>query len=709
MLLASTFVLAQQKITLDKIWGGEFRQKNINNIESMKDGESYTVLQYSTNYTSIDRYSYSTNNKTSTIVDGSALKEASFFTSYKFSPDESMVLLATKRKGIFRHSFTAKYYVYFIESKKIVALSENVEQEPTFSPDGNKIAYVYNNNIFTKDIASGKTTKITNDGIKNEIINGVTDWVYEEEFAFVKAFDWSPDSKYIAYMKFDEKDVPEISFDIFGNNLYPSQLKYKYPKAGENNSIVTLHLYSTEDEKINDIDIKAEEDYYIPRIKWNKESHNLSYTILNRHQNNLTLNLVNASTLKNKTLLNEKSDTYIDITDNLTFLNDNSFLWTSEKDGFNHIYHYSSTGSLIKKITKGDWEITNYYGFDGERIFYQSTENGSINRGVYSVKINGRSTKDLSVEPGTNSADFSSNLKYYINTHSNANSPNIYSLREAEKGKLIKVIEDNVELKDKLSKYDIQRLKFLKIKTENDVELNAWMIKPKDFNPTKKYPLFMYVYGGPGSQTVKNAWGYSNYMWFEMLAEMGYIVVSVDNRGTGGKGADFKKCTYKELGKLEIQDQIDAAKYLGTLPYVDKGRIGMFGWSYGGYMTSLAMTKGADTFKMGIAVAPVTNWRFYDSVYTERYMQTPQENASGYDENSPINHVSKLKGSYLLVHGSADDNVHYQNTMRMIESLVQANKQFDLFIYPDKDHGIYGGNTRLHLYNKMTDFIKENL
>ncbi len=501
-----------------------------------------------------------------------------------------------------------------------------------------------------------------------------------------------------------------MNIDIFGTTLYPGQMKFKYPKAGEKNSKISLHIYSFE----NDSSIRAnieDDDFYIPRMKWNKQNHKLAYTLLNRHQNDLKLNLIDASTMTEKTLLHETSTTYIDVDEDLTFLKDNSFIWTSEHDGFNHIYLYNSSGELIKQLTKGNWEVTSFYGYNEkkERLYYQSTETGSINRGVYSIRLSGKGKQKLSVEDGSNSANFSKNFNYYINTLSSANTPSVYSLNKAKNGKQLKVIENNNVLKTTLSSYRLPEKKFLTIKTTEGVELNAWMIKPADFNPTKEYPVFMYVYGGPGSQTVQNNWGGSNYMWFEMLAQKGYIVVSVDNRGTGGKGADFKKSTYKELGKFEIQDQIEAAKYLGSLPYVDKERIGMFGWSYGGYMTSLAMTKGAGIFKMGIAVAPVTNWRFYDSVYTERYMQTPQENGNGYDENSPINHVSKLKGAYLLVHGSADDNVHYQNTMRMIEALVQANKQFDLFIYPDKNHGIYGGNTRLHLYNKMTKFIEDNL
>ncbi len=710
VLLTSSFVNAQQQITLEDIWGGKFSQEYINDIQSMNDGEHYTILEYGNSGTSVDKYSYSSFKKVSTIVNGSDLSEAPFFTGYSFSPDEKNILLVTEATAVYRHSYTAKHYLYNIASKSLKEISKGLEQEPTFSPNGKQIAYVRDNNIYVVNLSDNKEIQLTTDGKKNEIINGITDWVYEEEFAFVRSFEWSPDGKYIAYLKFDEKEVPEMNIDIFGTTLYPGQMKFKYPKAGEKNSKISLHIYSFD----NDSSIRAnieDDDFYIPRMKWNKQNHKLAYTLLNRHQNDLKLNLIDASTMTEKTLLHETSTTYIDVDEDLTFLKDNSFIWTSEHDGFNHIYLYNSSGELIKQLTKGNWEVTSFYGYNEkkERLYYQSTETGSINRGVYSIRLSGKGKQKLSVEDGSNSANFSKNFNYYINTLSSANTPSVYSLNKAKNGKQLKVIENNNVLKTTLSSYRLPEKKFLTIKTTEGVELNAWMIKPADFNPTKEYPVFMYVYGGPGSQTVQNNWGGSNYMWFEMLAQKGYIVVSVDNRGTGGKGADFKKSTYKELGKFEIQDQIEAAKYLGSLPYVDKERIGMFGWSYGGYMTSLAMTKGAGIFKMGIAVAPVTNWRFYDSVYTERYMQTPQENGNGYDENSPINHVSKLKGAYLLVHGSADDNVHYQNTMRMIEALVQANKQFDLFIYPDKNHGIYGGNTRLHLYNKMTKFIEDNL
>ena len=429
---------------------------------------------------------------------------------------------------------------------------------------------------------------------------------------------------------------------------------------------------------------------------------------LNRHQNKLDFIVVDSKDGSNRVLFTEEDKYYIDINDNLTFLPNNFFIWTSEKKGYNHIYLKGLDGSE-EQITSGSWEVTSFYGLDSDKmeIFFSSTEDGSINRSIYCLDLDSGKRKKLSTQTGTNSAKFSNGLKYYINTYSNANTPPIFTLHKAD-GSLIKTIEDNTEFQNKLEEYNISEKEFITIYTDN-ADLNAWIIKPPNFDDNKKYPLFMFLYGGPGSQKVLNRYEGNNFYWYQMLAQKGYVIACVDNRGTGGKGAEFKKMTYKELGKYETIDQIDAAKYFGSLNYIDEKRIGIQGWSYGGYMSSLAITKGADVFNLAVAVAPVTNWRYYDNIYTERYMQTPQENPSGYDENSPINHVEKLKGKYLLIHGTADDNVHVQNTYEMSSALVRANKQFDLFVYPDKNHGIYGKNTRYHLYKKITNFILDNL
>ena len=714
----SATISAQKKeITLEDIWSNEtFKEEQLNSFHSMNIGDFYTILNIDseTQSTSLDKYDYKTLERIETIVDSKDLKEIDNFDSYEFDATENKVLLGMDSEQIYRRSSLGKYYVYDITLKKLQLVSENKIQEPTFSPDGNKVAYAHNNNIYIKNLTPsprGGTIQVTSDGEKNKIINGVTDWVYEEEFGFVRAFDWNGNSDKLAFLRFDETEVPEFSMDMYGTGLYPTQHVFKYPKAGEKNALISLHIFNINAKKSEQVDLKEKAQYYIPRIEWTNNSNALAVTTLNRHQNNLNLLFIDGTTLESFVVLNEKDAAYVNITNNLTFLKDNSFLWTSEKDGFNHIYHYDPTGKLKNQITKGNWEVTNYYGYDAKtkRVFYQSTEDGSINRSIYSIKLNGKSKQRLSSNSGTNSAAFSNSFNFYINTFSSANTPSIYTLNEAKSGKQLKEIKNNKALFEKLHDFNISNKEFFTIKTANG-DFNAWMVKPADFDPNKKYPLFMYQYSGPGSQKVSNSWGDSRDYWHQMLAQKGYIIACVDGRGTGFKGRNFKKVTYKELGKYEIEDQIDAAKELGKLDYIDQDRIGIWGWSFGGYMSSLAITKGADVFKMAIAVAPVTSWRFYDTVYTERYMQTPQENASGYDENSPINHVEKLKGAYMLIHGSGDDNVHVQNTTRMVNALVAANKQFDLFIYPDRAHSIKKGeNTSLHLYNKMTSFIDAHL
>tara|TARA_B100000459_G_scaffold97766_1_gene55675 strand:- start:321 stop:2339 length:2019 start_codon:yes stop_codon:yes gene_type:complete len=672
----------------------------------MNNGEFYTQIKNSEEGQEIIKYSFKNGERIVRIFKSSDFK-IKRINSYSLSDDDRLMLLATETESIYRYSRKAIYYVFNIQNNKLKKLSENKIRYPTFSPDGSKVAYVYENNLFIKDITNGKETQITNDGKKNQIINGASDWVYEEEFKLVKGFEWSSDSRTIAYYKFDESHVKEFSMDKFNGSLYPSQEVFKYPKAGEANSTVNILLYSL-DSKEKTL-IYTEEDYeYIPRIKWSKDPHILTMIGLNRHQNKLDFILVNSKDGSNNILFSEEDKYYIDIHDNLTFLPNNFFIWTSEKKGYNHIFLKGLDGSE-EQITSGSWEVTSFKGLDSDKmqIFFTSTEDGSINRSLYVLDLETGKRKKLSTQIGTNSAKFSKGLKYYINTFSDADTPPVFTLHKAD-GTLIKTIEDNTEFKNKLKDYDLSKKEFLTIYTDN-ADLNAWIIKPPNFDKNKKYPLFMFLYGGPGSQQVLNKYGSSNFYWYQMLAQKGYVVACVDNRGTGGKGSEFKKMTYKELGKYETIDQIDAAKYFGNLEYIDKERIGIQGWSYGGYMSSLAITKGAETFKLAVAIAPVTNWRYYDNIYTERYMQTPQENASGYDDNSPINHVEKLKGKYLLIHGTADDNVHVQNTYEMTSALVRANKQFDLFVYPDKNHGIYGKNTRYHLYKKITNFILENL
>ncbi|WP_010229937.1 S9 family peptidase [Gillisia marina] len=712
-LVGTSAIFAQEKqVTLEDIWSGTFSQERLESLKSLNNGTEYIVLNQDrkTGTCSIDIFDYKSGEKKGSLLNSSDLSELERFQSYELSSDEKMILLATELDPIYRRSSQGIFYTYDVKSKELKKLSDHKIQEPTFSPDNSKVAYVFENNLFVKDLTTRKETQITKDGKKNEVINGITDWVYEEEFSFVRGFDWNADGTKIAFLRFDEVEVPEFSMDIVGSDLYPTASTFKYPKAGEANALVSLHMYDVATAKTNDVALGEYEDFYIPRIKWTNNPNVLSAQVLNRHQNNLDLIFVNAENNEAKIVLNEKDAAYVDITDNLTFLADNSFIWTSEKDGYNHIYHYDKSGKLLNRITKGDWEVTNYYGFNpkSKRIYFQSTEKGSVNRDVYSIKTDGSKKMRLTNKTGTNNADFSADFTYFINTFNSTSTPNEYTLHNAESGKLVRKIKDNSALKELANSFGFSPKELSTIEISGN-ELNMWTIKPLDFDATKKYPLLMYQYSGPGSQTVSNSYAGSNDYWYQMLADMGYIIVSVDGRGTGFKGAAFKKVTQNELGKFELEDQIAAAKKLGELDYIDSERIGIWGWSYGGFMSTNAILKGNDVFSMAIAVAPVSSWRFYDTIYTERYMTTPQENASGYDENSPINHVDKLKGKYLLVHGSGDDNVHVQNSMRLIEALVQANKEFDWAIYPDRNHGIYGGNTRLHLYTKMTNFIKENL
>ena len=703
----SNETLGTKKITLEDIWGATFSTNRMNALNSM-NGDYYSLLNNDENgYSTVDKYSYTSLEKVATIVDGKTLQNLQNFESYSFNNDETQLILGKDIQKVYRRSTKGTYYAFSVGSKKLRFIGKNI-QEPTFSPDSKKVAYAKNNNLFMLDLTTNLTTQVTKDGKYNHIINGTTDWVYEEEFGFVRAFEWSNDSKFIAFLRFNESKVREFSMGVTGDGLYPSQHVFKYPKAGEDNAKVSLHMYSLTTKNTKKINLGVYE--YIPRIKWSTKEGVLIATTLNRHQNDLKLHKVNAVRSSAMLLFNEKDAAYVSVKDDLTFLDDNSFIWTSEKDGFNHIYHYSFNGKLINQITKGNWEVTKYYGFNKEKktIYYQSVENGSINRGVYSIGLDGTNKKLLSNNIGTNTAAFSRNLNYFINTHSSSETPPIFSLYSAE-GEMIKVIKDNAPLQEKLTNYKMSQKEFSTINI-NGNDLNMWMIKPADFDAQKEYPLLMFQYSGPGSQQVANRWNGTNDYWHQMLAQQGMIIVCVDGRGTGLKGRDFKKVTQKELGKFEVEDQIAAAKKLAERSYIDKNNIGIWGWSYGGFMSTNCLLKGNDIFTTAIAVAPVTSWRFYDTVYTERYMQTPQENASGYDDNSPINYADKLEGNYLLVHGTGDDNVHVQNSRRMINALVAANKPFDIAMYPDRAHGIRKGeNTRLHLYHKMTNFIAQHL
>ena len=711
LIIISSALYSQKTLSLDSLWSGKYDADRLESIRSMKDGESYTILKKlkEANATQIIQYYYQNPKQWNVIVDTDDYIDIESFSDYTFSKNEKKLLLESNVIPVYRRSKVADYWVFDLTTKELQKVSDNKIQEPLLSPDASKVAYVFQRNIFVKDLKSRQIKQLTFDG-NYQIINGITDWVYEEEFGFVRAFDWSPDSKQVVYMRFDESKVPIFSMDIYGSEVYQFPYMFRYPKAGEDNSKIDLYIVDTATNARKKIFLEDENPYYIPRIKFDGGQNSLIVQTLNRHQNHLKLLRWNTTNESTQLLLDEKDDTYISIHDNLKFLNDNSFLWTSERDGFNHVYHYDQNGNLIQQITKGEWEVTSLYSFNHKEkeIYYQSVEGGSTERFIYSIKLNGKGKRLIQGNKGTNGASFSANGNYYIHSFSDERIPPKYFIYKTKKNKLLSSVLDNEKLKNKIEDFQFSDREFSTVNI-NEEELNMWMIKPIDFDPSKKYPLLLFQYSGPGSQEVANRWGDEELLWHKNLANQGYIIACVDGRGTGFKGAAFKKSTYLNLVKYETLDQIAVAKYLGELHYIDKSRIGIWGWSFGGHMATHCLLTGNDTFSMAIAVAPVTNWRFYDTIYTERFMRTPQENPEGYDMNSPLNYADQLNGKFLIIHGSADDNVHVQNTMRMVEALIQANKQFEWMIYPDKNHGIFGGNTRKHLFTKMTEFIHKNL
>lgn len=700
---------AQETITLEDIYSSRaFTPESLRGLNSMNDGVHYTVRDGK----KINKHSYKSGEKVETIFDASAFDAFESFSAYHFSGDEQKILFETEVEQIYRHSYSATYYVYDLATETISPVSANGKQQlGTFSPSGSYVAFVRDNNLFMQDLSDATEKQLTFDGIRNQVINGAPDWVYEEEFGFSQGFCWSPDGKKIAFYRFDESRVKQFHMTTFGP-LYPKSYEFKYPKAGEKNSLVSINVYDLESEETTNMDVGDEDDQYIPRIKWTKDANTLSIMRLNRLQNQLDILHANAATGESKVVYQEQNQWYISEASDqtITYLEDGEhFILNSEKDGYFHLYKYNITTGEISAITSGDFDVSSFIGYDEKNklLYYTSYEESVIERHVYSISLDGKKKKKISTRPGSNSATFSLSFKYYILNNSSANTPSHITLHN-QKGKEIRVLVDNQQLIETTRKYGFASTEFLTVPTASGQELNAWMIKPIDFDPQKKYPLFVYVYGGPESQNVMDTWGRRG-AWFQMLAQQGYIVACVDNRGTNGRGEAFRKATYMKLGELETIDQIEAAQWFGSLSYIDADRLGIFGWSYGGYMTSLCMTKGKGTFKMGIAVAPVTTWRYYDTVYTERFMRTPQENPEGYDQNSPINFADGLQGKFLLIHGSGDDNVHFQNSMDFAEALVQANKQFEMQFYPNKNHGIYGGNTSMHLYNRMSEFILNNL
>lgn len=636
---------------------------------------------------------------------------------YSLSADKKKILFFNGREPIYRRSSKSTVYVYDVASKKAVNLHESKVLHPTFSPDGTRVAYVFDNNLYVYDIASAKTTAVSTDGKWNNIINGNCDWVYEEEFEFTRAFEWSPNSTYIAYYKFDESKVKEYQFTVFDSS-YNKQYTYKYPKAGEANSKVEIHIYNVG----NGQDVKAkylQGDIYIPRIKWTQQDDKLVVFWLNRQQNDLKLLLTNAATGELQTMYEETNKYYVEINDNWWFLKDGqNFMFTSEMNGYNQLYNYSLDGKKKIKISKMKYDVADINGVDevNKIVYYTLAYPTPMDRNLFASDFDGKNTWTLTTGTGWHSVDMNKDYTQFYDYYSNITTPQtvtLYNISRDAKGVTAiqnKVIAENTKLKTTLKQYDLGTASFIRVPNSKGDTLNGWMLKPSDFDPNKKYPLLFYNYGGPGSQQVFNRFGAVS-MWHQLLAQNGFIVVSVDNTGTGFRGEEFKKKTYLRLGQLEIEDQIDAAKYFGKLSYIDKNRIGHYGHSFGGFMSSLAITKGADVFKAAVAGAPVTSWRFYDNIYTERFMRTPQENPQGYDETAPLNFTDKIKGRYLIIHGTADDNVHFQNSVQMIKALVKSNIDFESAYYPNKNHGIRGteDNTTYHVWNKITNWLYKNL
>ena len=699
-----------------------FSQKSVRGMNSMKDGKTYASFERG----SLNIYNYKTGKLVKTLfsVDDLVLQgetSSIFLQDYELSENEEKMLCLTDIESIYRHSFHATYYIYDFKTKTLQPLSENGKQRlATFSPDATKVAFMRDNNLFVKDLASGEEKQFTFDGLYNHVINGAPDWVYEEEFSFSQGFYWSPDSKKIAYYRFDESKVKEFQMEMF-EGLYPDWYSFKYPKAGEDNSIVDVYVYDLATGKSVKMDTGKETDIYLPRIGWTKDANVLAIQRLNRYQNHLEILAANANTGASRVMYDETNEYYIDITDDWTFLEDgNSFLMTSEKSGYNHIYLYLIDGTPVRQLTTGDWDVTQVYGFDGKEVYFQAAKKSHVERQIYAVNLKGQMREVIGLE-GTNNARFSNDFSYLININSTINQPNQYVLY-TNKGQQVRVLEDNAAFAERLKTFNLGEKSLFTISDPafvmpdgSQAEIDAWQILPPDFDPNKKYPVLIYVYGGPGHQTVMNQWGHSDYWWLQMLAQHGIITVSVNNRGSGAQGETFKKMTYLQLGKYETEDMITLAKYMAKKPYVDAERIGIYGWSYGGFMAANGITKGAEVISTAVSVAPVTNWRYYDNIYTERYMRTPQENPDGYDKNSPVHNTELMKGNYLLCHGSGDDNVHYQNAMELIKAMISNEKQFDLMIYPNKNHGIYGGyeygdgECRMHLFTKINAFLFEHL
>ncbi len=700
-----------EPIELKEIINGKFRQvTNVGEMRSLPDGIHYTAMN--PQRTMIVKYSYRTGNPVDTLFNVATARECTIdkFDNYTISSTGHRILISCDTESIYRRSSKANVYDYDVRRNFLKPLSNTPGKQmiPTFSPDGRMCAYVKDNNIWIRKFDFDTEIQITKDGKINSILNGVTDWVYEEEFSVTNLMAWSPDSKVLAFVRSDETEVPEYSMQIYGKGLYPGYYKFKYPKAGEKNSKVSVMAYNISSKDTKKLNVPLDADGYIPRIAFTTKSDQLAVMTLNRQQNRFDMYYTNPKSGVSKLIFKDENKCYVD-SEWLTSIRfmESGFTYVSEQDGYSHIYLYSPTGVLIRQITKGNWDVTALLGYDEEKkvTYYESAEESPMNRAVYMIDAKGKKTK-LSTQLGTNHASFSANFAYYVNRYSSVKTPMQITVNETRKNQVLRVLQDNQSLKNKLAQKSFSPKEFTTVTTESGYELNAWMVKPVNFDPNKKYPVLMVQYSGPNSQQVLDQYGMD---WEQYLASKGIIVACVDGRGTGARGEAFRKCTYLKMGVLESQDQVEAAHALGKLPYIDSKRMAIWGWSFGGYNTLMALSVGKGTFKVGIAVAPPTDWRYYDTVYTERFMRTPQENHDGYVETAPLNKVKDLQGKLLLIHGTADDNVHFMQTMVYAEALVQAGKQFDMHLYKDRNHSIYGGNTRYHLYTKMSNYLFENL
>jgi dipeptidyl-peptidase-4 len=701
----------------DFVAKGTFVAKGIEQLRPMKDGAHYTVLEEGGQ--KVVKYAYASKKPVAVLVNVPELKKTTIesIQDYEFSSDETKMLVYTNRQNIYRRSFMADYYVVDIARKEIEPLSANGSQQAAaFAPNGYSVAYVRDNDLHIKNLRFQTEAAITNDGARDTVINGVPDWVYEEEFAFNRAFEWSPNSEEIAYIKFDERSVKPYQFPLYqashpttdSHELYPGTYRYKYPKAGEKNARVSVHVFNVQNRTTKKMDVPGD-DIYIPRIMWTTNPDQLAIVTLNRRQDQLNLYLTNSSSGVARSILTDRNSRYIstDVLDQIVFLEDGKhFVYVAELDGYYHIHLYGMDGIKVNQVTKGNWDVTEYYGFDArnKQFYFQAAAVSPLQREVYSIRMDGSRLARITPQDGTNTAWFSSDFSFYISEYSSKVKPSVYTVFN-KAGRQQYVLEDNKALEDLVKGYALPDKEFFTFKTEMGDELNGYIIKPLQMDAAKSYPLLMTQYSGPNSQQVLDKWDMD---WEYYLASQGYVVACVDGRGTGARGEDFRKQTYMQLGKLESDDQVAAARYLGALDYVDAERIGIWGWSYGGFMSSLVMSR-SDLFKTGIAIAPITDWKFYDTAFTERFMRMPRENPSGYDQFAPLSLADDLHGRLFLIHGTADDNVHVQNAMEYTDRLVQAGKQFDMFIYPNRAHSIIGGNARMHLYQMKFDFLERHL